>query len=616
MVAGRVYTLMAAAFVLVFGAACLGGGTVEAEGCRCTVELPSGWEDHDQGGRLYANDFDATSGISAEFYDRESIGVNSAPVLLDAWLLEDYLLPPRMAPHELIDGRVAATRRVSDRGTERWAAMVPYDDGWVFVEAWHEGGEPDGLEGAIEVARTLSRSAVGPVVAPSEIEPLPQAGDYRAIREQLTVFDDPEAGGLTVQLGGPVAEVRSLSGELVHDQWIAEITVTWGDEPTPTVVYLTRGEPDSDVRSALRVLHDRGVSTAVFRVPEPGPDGPEGVRVTDLAASIVSMLSQHERLDGDRLYLVAHPSAARAGLFLAMEADVRAVILLGGELLAGEGPEPLSYLENLKAPVWGLFGELGAADPSYPLLQMAAQHATMAVHAHMVPRATQDVWPALALSALAGRIVADGGEGDRDGDGDGAVDLGLDAALAYTLGRRAWERRWPELAAQVRFRVEGYRRTGLLRRARIASAVSEGIYGVDHRTTRDHARRLMLQAPASPMAREPSPQAVALRAALSALHHEGFLVRPALPGSQGEYGLATTLEASERPGFVYARAEQLLASVRWGLLLELRFGDALPRDPNGTRRVGRRVVRALTEAGLEPLWSEDPSSPILVPVSW
>ncbi len=89
-------------------------------------------------------------------------------------------------------------------------------------------------------------------------------------------------------------------------------------------------------------------------------------------------------------------------------------------------------------------------------------------------------------------------------------------------------------------------------------------------------------------------------------------------GLWGIEGEMDTVQASrKRPvvGYAFYHTQSTESAMESGVLY-IMYGSATRNDVAGDIAVGRRVVRALKEAGLAPDWSGDPREAVDVPILW
>ena len=164
------WTLLTAVVGLGATLGCLGGGHVEHQSCQCSLELPTGWRSYDEDDtRIYATNLTQTTWVGVEFIAKDQMdGPSSAAVLLDSKLLDGFELPSKLATPIQLDERLAVERTFADR----WAAMIPYDDGWIFVQAWTEQDNPDSVDVAVDIGRSVKRITSVIPRLPANLEPL------------------------------------------------------------------------------------------------------------------------------------------------------------------------------------------------------------------------------------------------------------------------------------------------------------------------------------------------------------------------------------------------------------------------------------------------------------
>jgi len=114
-----------------------------------------------------------------------------------------------------------------------------------------------------------------------------------------------------------------------------------------------------------------------------------------------------------------------------------------------------------------------------------------------------------------------------------------------------------------------------------------------------------------------------LDAAFALLERRGVLARQHFTdcASDGlhEIGveMADAQASRKRPvvGYAFYHTQATEVAMAGGGLF-IMFGSAVVNDVAGDKAVGRRVFRALREAGLSPVWSGDPRQSVLVPLKW
>lgn len=114
-----------------------------------------------------------------------------------------------------------------------------------------------------------------------------------------------------------------------------------------------------------------------------------------------------------------------------------------------------------------------------------------------------------------------------------------------------------------------------------------------------------------------------LDAAFALLERRGVVARQNFMGcaSDGlaEIGveMADAQAGRKRPvvGYAFYHFQATEAAVAGGGL-SIMFGSAVVNDVAGDKAIGRRVIRALREAGLSPTWSGNPRDRVLVPLKW
>ncbi len=573
------------------------------ETCRCELTVPA-WgriEAEWEGPRALVEDLSGSGWYTAEFVPRDTFdGARSAAVLVDAWLDDDGIPAESMPDRVELDGRPAAVRALE----LSWAAVVPYDDGWVYLHA--QGTHAAAHERAVALAKQTTRESGPPVPplgwevpAPAE-DPLPAAWADLEVREGSPRLAEPE---VEPPIGWGSTPYASEAGLL--QAWAAPAVPE--RVPGPAVVWVPHdfGRPSRESFEAVHGLVDREIPVLLPTLraapPNPGKRALLGRAVRDLQAAVAHLRARAD-VDERRVYLVGSGRGSPWVLLAATVIDdLRAVVALEGPTDPDQDAlrSPVRYAHQLRAPVWMMHGEFSDDVDHGWMLAEAARRAGTDVRWHLVPRAPAEGWPAVVLGLLPDRIYE---------DVDEVAALGLDADLAWRLAVQDWRRRWNvELAPHIRQDVAALHATGLLRRKRIVDVVTEHRGWVDARPVRtlasEHLRAL---GPASP-----STGARAFRAALSALHHAEILVRPALPGETSHEELRVLAEQAGRAGFVALRGGGLLDAVEYGHALAFEYGGTQD-TPEATRAIGERVAAALRAHGLTVSWDGDPTLAIMV----
>lgn len=627
----RLPTLVGLAVAGFFTLACMGGGETTFGGrCDCTVELPTGWDHWDvEDDAWTARSFSDDSTLQVRFLDRsERSWPASASVLLDSWLPGHVQVPPDVAPTEMIDGRPASVRDLG--GT--WAAMVPYDDGFVFLEAWSD--EPDSLAAAVAAARSLHRVAAG-VHLPTDVVPVEQADHGVATRplEVPEIRRWERIEGQEVPSGWIPTTYPTTFGELAA--WVSPVR---GDDPRPGVVLAHPGVGRLLEHHAARMEPFRKAGLPVMIPSFRGEMGSTvqheqyGGEVNDLVAAIAAFRERAD-VDPERVYLVGMHEGSALALFAAMEDPALAgTVLIEGawdlvahrERTEGRGfptspvpagrPDqdalrsPVRYAAELESPVWGFHGEWDADSVDGAQMLRAAADAGVPFEWFVVPRARVATWSGDLLEVMARRIAWP----DVDDEGE-ALPLSFDGALADLLGRRAWAQRWAlQERPRVQRHVRALARTRLVRRSRLVQAVIEERGWTDAPPVQAEAWRLMDQGGFP----RPSEAGQAFHRALSALSGAGLVVRPARPTENPDEALSAAWEEAPGRGFVYTTVEQLLGSVLEQEPLHLYYGDRFPRTDEGTAAIGREVAAALEAEGVAYEWDGSPASTIEVSIEW
>lgn len=605
---------------------CLGGGDTVYDACDCTFDLPSGWSTGYAETGWLVESWTSDQSVRVEFIERTSQSAPySAPVMLDAWIRDDATLDTSIAPSETIDGREASVREVGDY----WTAMVPYDDGWVYLEAWSEKGADDWATPQA-VIRSLARSDV-PFTLTDGAE-RPSLRDEPVLERQVRTDRDGRADPETHEVPGGwvLSDYEADLGRM--RAWVTPVR---GKLKRPGVVYLANGWPTPDTLERLDPFVDLNlrVMAPSFR-GDPGNPGVfdiNGGELAELMAAIERFRSRAD-VDPEQIYLVGEGLNSSLALFGAIaDPSLAATIVMGGSLefegFRARDPErvsrmlpvdddveeqtavrsPAPFLGQLASPVWAFHGEFTASSRDGQVAAAIAHDLGVPLHWFLVPRGGAETWPDYLMSALARRISS------PDIEDDEVQPLSFDDAFVMQLGRRTWEARWSRMAPQVEETARLLAGTRLLRPARVIGVmVEENPLPIDHRPVRSATQAVLEQWEEPP----PSAESQAFRAALSQLSNAGLMVRPARPSDDPEAPIASALSDTPHRGFVYARADDLVRSLRYQRDLPLYVGDALPRTEAGTQAVRNEVAAALDAQGLAHAPDREDPNRLWVRVAW
>lgn len=607
--------------------ACTGSRSETFHACDCSFELPSGWTTWVDDETWTAQDWSESQSLRVQFLSRADQGMYTSAVLHDNWLGNEWPLPVDVAPTEPIDGTAATIR---DLGAY-WTAMVPYHDGWVYIEAWSEAGA-EGWTDAQAVARSLSRPEV-PVVLPSWVEPAEPRSE--AVMERPTEVHAPDR---QVRLPGQEVPAAWLPSDYTSPvgRLASFVTPVVNAQAGPGLVYVHDGfgipHPAELVEPVARFpVMGIPVMIPTFRgeYGNPGQREHNAGEVADLASAIRAFRERAD-VDPDQVYVLGAGSGSAVAMFAAMVDDrLAGTVTMDGALdmaalrrRTGDGApveqdleiqdalrSPVHYASQISSPVWAFHGDFSPHAADGAAMQHAASAAGVPFTWLVVPRGMSTAhWPGFLTDALTRRI-SDPAVDEETGE---SQPLAFDEAFAVQLGRHAWSSRWVHARSWVREGAHDLARTRLVRPARIVEVLVEQRRGLDIRPVRTEAWSVLngWEGPA------PSPEALGLHAALSTLAEAGLAVRPARPEHSPEAGLAEALDQNPQRGFVYMTGMELMRSVRSGRPVTLYYGDGFPRDPTATAAIGREIIAALHAQGLRTFWSGDPAAVIGVRVDW